>query len=26
MKKKVIVAVMDRRGEIVYYSLGAFAL
>lgn len=26
MKKKVIVAVMDRRGEIVYYSLGPFML
>lgn len=26
MKKKVVVAVMDRRGEIVYYSLGPFTL
>ena len=24
MKKQLIVAVMDRRGEIVYYSLGSF--
>ncbi len=24
MKKRLIVAVMDRRGEIVYYSLGTF--
>ncbi len=25
MKKRLIVAVMDRRGEIVYYSLGTFS-
>lgn len=25
MKKQLIVAVMDRRGEIVYYSLGTFS-
>ncbi len=24
MKKQLIIAVMDRRGEIVYYSLGSF--